>query len=72
MPVLKTRPGAYRLTPISGPVNRTCQATTTAAAASRAVVTTWRSRRVSVVAVLFMGVTIADSAAYVVDAGRHL
>jgi len=34
MAVLETRPGAYRLTPIAGPVNRTCQATTIAVAAS--------------------------------------
>jgi hypothetical protein len=49
MEVLETRPGAYRLTPIAGPVNRTCQATTTAVAASTAVVTTLRSSRVPVV-----------------------
>jgi len=45
-PVMETRPGAYRLTPIPGPVNRNCQATTTAVAARNTVTRTWRSRRV--------------------------
>jgi len=44
-PVLKSRPGIYRLTPIPGPVNRTSQATTTAAVARMTVTTTWRTRR---------------------------
>jgi hypothetical protein len=69
MPVLETRPGAYRLTPIPEPVNRTCQATTIAAAVSSAVARTWQSRRVSV---LCMVATIAVSAACVVDAGGHM
>jgi hypothetical protein len=71
-PLLEAQPGAYRLTPMPGPVNRTCQATTIAVAASRAVATTWRSRRVSVLAVLFMGATIAVFAPCVFDAGRNM
>ena len=71
MPVPETRPGAYRLTPIPGSVNRTCQATTTTVAVSRTVATTWRSKRAVVVAVLFMVATIAVSGARVVDAGPN-
>jgi hypothetical protein len=72
MPVPETRPGAYRLTPIPGSVNRTCQVTTTALAASRTVATTWRSKRAVVVAVVSMVTTIAASAAFVVDAGLKI
>jgi hypothetical protein len=69
LPVLKTRTGVYRLTAIAGPVNRTCQATTTAVAARTMVTTTWRIRRVSVVISMFD--TIAASAAGVFDAGAQ-
>jgi len=47
MPVPETRPGVYRLAPMPGLVNSTCQATTIAVKASRTVTATWRSRRVS-------------------------